>query len=525
MITLVSRVVLPLGLAATFLLVVLAGAAGDATQAPTSLDRIAAIKPPKLPKPPRKPHVVLLIMDELPSDSLLDTRGRIDGVRYPNFAALAGDSTWFRNGYSIYDSTSKAVPLILDGKWPSYGSTPDRAGHPRSIFDMFKRRGYRMIASEEASALCPPSMCRGGRASPPRIPPLLNRGRPARFNRWVRKIEDGRPTFWMKHLLLPHIPYMYLPSGARTRPGARDPLPGMTTTPGFHDEFLTRHNEQRYLLQLGYTDRLLGRLLRRLKRKGIYDETLIVVVADHGYLWRSGVPTRRRALAGTAHELSPVPFIVKKPVQRRGRVSHAFARTLDVPSTIADVLGWRLGYRDDGRSAFSRATRRSRRVTFPTRDFDAVVTVPGKRWLAQRRRVVRRRLRQFGSGDLASLYTGIGPNRKLIGREVGGVARVAGSARRGTIASGGLFSNVRRKSGLVPTQIAGLLQGGSGKPRELAVAVNGEIAAVGRSFRLAGRPSESFAFMVPEETLRDGRNTVEVFEVVRGKRLRLLARR
>jgi sulfur carrier protein ThiS len=498
---------------------------GDATQATVPLERVAAIKPPKPAKQPRKPHVVLLIMDELPSDSLLDRSGRIDPVRYPNFAALAGDSTWFRNAYSIYDSTSKAVPLILDGKWPSYGSTPDRAGHPRSIFDMFKRRGYRMVASEEASALCPPSMCRGGRARTPRIPPLLNRGRPARFNRWMRRIRDGRPTLWMKHLLLPHMPYLYLPSGARTRPGARDPLPRMTTTPGFHDEYLTRHNEQRYLLQLGYTDRLLGRLLRRLKRKGIYDETLIVVVADHGYLWRSGVPTRRRALAGTAHELSPVPFIVKKPVQRRGQVSDAFARTLDVPSTIADVLGVRLGYRDDGRSAFSRAARRTRRVTFPTRDFDAVVTVPGKRWLAQRRRVVRRRLRQFGSGDLASLYTGIGPNRELIGRDVSGVARVAGSARRGTIAGGGLFSNVRRSSGVWPTQIAGLLDGGSGEPRDLAVAVNGEIAAVGRSFWLAGRPSESFAFMVPEETLRDGHNTVEVFEVVGGRRLRLLARR
>jgi hypothetical protein len=329
----------------------------------------------------------------------------------------------------------------------------------------------------------------------------------------------------MKHLLLPHIPYMYLPSGARTRPGARDPLPGMTTTPGFHDEYLTRHNEQRYLLQLGYTDRLLGRLLRRLKRTGIYDDTLVVVVADHGYLWRSGVPTRRRAMAGTAHELSPVPFIVKKPVQRRARVSHAFARTLDVPSTIADVLGWRLGYRDDGRSAFSRAARRTRRVTFPKRDFDAVVTVSGKRWLAQRRRVVRRRLRQFGSGDLASLYTGIGPNRELIGSDVGRVARVAGSARRGTIARGGLFSNVRRRSGVVPTQIAGHLDGGSGKPRDLAVAVNREIAAVGRSFWLAGRSSESFAFMVPEDALRDGRNAIEVFEVVGGGRLRLLVRR
>ena len=52
MIPLVRRVLVPLALAATFLLVVLAGAVGDATQAPVELQRVAAIKPPKLLKPP-----------------------------------------------------------------------------------------------------------------------------------------------------------------------------------------------------------------------------------------------------------------------------------------------------------------------------------------------------------------------------------------------------------------------------------------------------------------------------------------
>jgi sulfatase-like protein len=517
--TLMNRFVIPLALAAVLLLIALTSALGDDSQEPQ--------RPGKAPSAsaPAKPHVVLLIMDELPGDSLLDRTGGVDRVRYPNFAALAADSTWFRNGHSIYDSTTKAVPLILDGMWPRPGTSPDRRGHPRSVFDMFARRGYRIVASEEASALCPPSICRGGRARKPAILPLLNRGRTKRFNRWVRSIEDGRPTFWMKHLLMPHGPYIHLPSGARTRPEPRDLLPGMNTVPGFHDEFLTRHNEQRYLLQLGYTDRLLGRLLRRLKRQGIYDDTLIVIVADHGYLWRSGVETRRRALSDTAHELAPVPYFVKRPGQRRGRVSGAFARTLDVPSTLADVLGFRLGYRDDGRSAFSRAARRVRRVTFPTRDFDAVVTVSGRRWKALRRRVVRRRLRQFGTGDLASLYTGIGPNRGLIGRETDSLARAAADGVQAAIVQEGLFANVRRRSGVVPTQIAGQLHGGgSDEGRDLAVAVNGRIEAVGRSFRLAGDPTEQFAFMVPEAALREGRNAVEVFEVVAGDRLRALAR-
>jgi hypothetical protein len=186
------------------------------------------------------------------------------------------------------------------------------------------------------------------------------------------------------------------------------------------------------------------------------------------------------------------------------------------------VLGVRLGYRDDGRSAFSRAARRIRRVTFPTREFDAVVSIPGRRWIAQRRRVVRRRLRQFGAGDLGRLYTGIGPNRELIGQSVVGVAR-AGSLT-GRLVDGHRYSNVRRGSGLVPAHITGRLGDGSGPLRDLAVAVNGRIAAVGRSFRLTNSPGEHFAFMVPEETLGEGHNTVEVFEVVGRGSLRLVAR-
>jgi len=43
---------------------------------------------------PRAP-VVLIAFDELPLNSLLDANGRIDPVRFPNFARVARGSTWF----------------------------------------------------------------------------------------------------------------------------------------------------------------------------------------------------------------------------------------------------------------------------------------------------------------------------------------------------------------------------------------------------------------------------------------------
>jgi hypothetical protein len=492
----------------------------------SSGERAARHAPGAAASTPARPHVVLLIMDEFPSDSLLDRSGRIDPVRYPNFAALAANATWFRNAYASYDSTTKAVPLILDGMRPRPGTSPERRDHPRSIFDMFGRRGYRVVASEEATALCPPRLCRGAPTRRPAIIPNLIGGRRERFERFVRDIRPGsRPGFWVKHVLLPHGPYMYLPSGARTREGPRDLLPGMLTVPGFHDAFLTRHNEQRYLLQLGFVDGLLGRLLRRLHRLDMYDETLIAVTADHGFAWQVGVKTRRSVSPSNVEELAPVPLIVKAPGQRRGRMSRAYARTLDVAPTIADVLGFRLGYRADGRSALSRAVGRRRSVRLPTRDFSAVVRISGRRWEARRRRVVRRRLRQLGWGDWSSLYTGIGPNRRLLGREAGALAGASATGVRASIAMAGSFAGVRRASGIVPAQIAGDLRGGKGgERRDLAVAVNGRIEAVGRSFYLAGDATEHYALMVPEQALREGANSVELYEVTRAGALRLLAR-
>jgi hypothetical protein len=332
--------------------------------------------------------------------------------------------------------------------------------------------------------------------------------------------------FYMKHVLLPHGPYQYLPSGAKTRPGATDLVPEMNSEFAFHDGFLTRHNEQRYLLQLGFVDRLLGRLLRRLKRLGIYDDTLILVTADHGYAWQVGVSTRRSVSPSNIHELTPVPFFVKAPGQRTGRVNRAYTQTLDATPTIADVLGVRLGYRTHGHSAFSRAVRRRRGVAVTTREFSGIVRISGKRWQARRRAVVRRRLRQLGSGDWASLYTGIGPHRELLGRRVAGLARAAASGVRAIIAQAGSFDHVRRPGGIVPAQVAGNVvgEGGQGPGRAIAVAVNGRIEGVGRTFQLVGRPGEHYAVNVPEAALANGRNVVEVFEVTRAGELRALAR-
>ena len=475
-------------------------------------------------KKPTRPHVVLIVFDEFGGDIMLGPNGRIDAGRYPHFAALARDGTWFSNAHTSYDSTTKAVPLILDGVAPRKGTAPTVRDHPQSIFTALGRRGYRILTSEEATALCPKRYCPAERARRPAILPNLKGGRAERFERFIRSIRgSGRPTFWMKHALLPHGPWVYLPSGEQSRPDGPELLPGMQTIPGFYDDYLTHHNQQRQLLQLGFADRLLGRVIARLKSQGMYDDTLIVVTADHGFSWKVGTQTRRSVDLSNVHELGPVPLIVKRPGRPARHVNPSLARTLDVTPTIADVLSVPLGYRADGRSAFSRAVRARRAVSIVKRDFSEVVRLSARRWEARRAAVVRHRLRELGSGDWASLFTGFGPHRKLIGRQVADVR--SATQARATLSLARAYAHVHRASGVVPTQVAGRIRGsGPNQERDIAIAVNGRIAAVGRSFHLRGQALESYSVMVPEDSLREGRNRIEVLEVSDSGRMALLAR-
>jgi Sulfatase len=526
------RIVLPVLLAAAASLVVISVASdnSDGAGQPRAarhahLARDLVDPNAKPAKVPRRPNVIMIVMDEFPGDSLLGPDHKIDALRYPNLAALARNATWFPNASTAYDSTPKAVPLIIDGKRPFKGEAPDFSDHKHSLFDLFGRRGYGIHESEEATAICPPRWCPHGRRTRPGILGNLNRGRRERFARFVRSIKPGKkPGFWMKHVLLPHGPYMFLPSGHQTRLGARDPIPGMNSPQGFHDAFLTRHNEQRYLLQLGFADHELGLLLNRLVKEGMYDNSLVVLTADHGMDFTVGVKDRRKVNDGNVEQIGPVPFFVKAPGQRAGKVNRAYVRTIDWPATIADVLNVKLPYHSDGASGFGPGARKRRFVRLPTRDFRRIVRISARSWERKRRAVVKRRLREYGSG-LTGLYSGIGPHRDLIGQAVSGLHPAGVASVRGSFVARSDYSRVRRGSLVIPAQVAGSLKGGKrGATRDLAVAVNGRIEAVGKSWYLDGDRTEHFALMVPEATLHEGDNTVELYSVSRTNALRLLAR-
>jgi hypothetical protein len=191
---------------------------------------------------------------------------------------------------------------------------------------------------------------------------------------------------------------------------------------------------------------------------------------------------------------------------------------------MADILGFRIRWRHDGRSAFSAATRRRRTVRLPNRAFTRIVKISAAEMERRRRANLRRQTRLFGSGAQSQLVFGdafatlyrAGPHRELLGRQLASLAHARRGRLRASVATARLTRSVNLRSTLLPNQIAGTLRGGRrGARRDVAVTVNGVVQAVGHTFYLAGKSAESFSLLVPETALRQGRNDVRVFALSR----------
>ena len=74
------------------------------------------------------------------------------------------------------------------------------------------------------------------------------------------------------------------------------------------------------------------------------------------------------------------------------------------------------------------------------------------------------------------------------------------------------YGNVGADPLYVPVHVVGKVNGPDREPRDIAVAVNGTIRAVGNTFKLAvGDDGELVSVIVPESAFKKGRNDVQVF--------------
>ncbi|MFG1916784.1 sulfatase-like hydrolase/transferase [Micromonospora sp. NPDC048898] len=484
------------------------------------------------------PPVVMLILDELPLVSLLGADGRIDATRYPHFAELAGASTWYRNATGVSGWTPNALPAMLTGRYPARQVAPHYSQYPDNIFTAFGGL-YDIRAEETITRLCPPSRCEqpvapeqglgvlvretgkllGRVAGPtesavdpedsyreqtraeagldaaepvPADPKFrwdsLDDNQPARFTRFLAGLQPTtRPTLHFLHLLMPHSPWTYLPSGARY--DAPEDLPNDGA--GWID--LAR---QRHLAQLGYTDRLIGETLRTLRASGLYDQALVVVTADHGVSFRPGAQGRGLdSLKAAAGEVAWVPTFVKEPGQQAGRVDDRNWEHVDLLPTVADEANIRLPWQVDGRSA-----RQAPRTDGTKHFYDrpgVPVTFPG---------------------GVPAAPPPPTPH-PLVGTEVragpaGGNARVADLAA---------FTATDPDTGTLPALVWGDVPDRIPDGTLLAVAVNGRIGAVVPAVPADPGGRRFAALLTDDRLFHAGNNQLDVFQVTTDGTLRRLA--
>jgi arylsulfatase A-like enzyme len=158
-----------------------------------------------------------------------------------------------------------------------------------------------------------------------------------------------------------------------------------------NDERLVDRRYREHLLQVGYVDRVLGQIVRRLRATGLWDESLFVVTADHGCSFLPG-DHERTVNRSNVGDIAPVPLFVKTPRERAGRVDDRSARTIDVVPTIAAVLGVRIPWRIDG-SSLLRADRPYPSTVVIARPNGRLVKASWRRVEAGRARTIARRAR------------------------------------------------------------------------------------------------------------------------------------
>ncbi len=518
--------------------------------------------------------VVFVVFDEFCGTTLWDEEGQIDAARYPNFAELARGATWYRNATSVYPRTAIAVPAILTGQNPRGAGRPSIAADAPNLFTLLAATNkYEMAVFEpftrlfpeesEAKVVATESVWRKAatllsdspvvllhtvtpldwRMAMPRLPRRWfrvadtvaglrekrrglvrypwNARRDEQFEHFLDCITPSdTPTLYFCHAVLPHSPWCYLPSGRRhTADNDQEWRPfgayseNNETWAG--DPLAVAQGQQQYLLQVGFVDRLLGKLVARLKVSGLYDSCLLVVTADHGVAFQPG-RSRRMPADATLAEIMSVPLVIKLPNQTAGTVSDRNVESIDVLPTIADVLGLELDSKTDGRSLLdtARPERQQKTMHSDTRRFTIDAAFEA------RFAVARQMLDSFRAGSTPDGLFAIGPHAELVGRKL----------RELDVASeSGVSIQLMRGPGrvlvdsddLVPCLLEGIVitDNRTKLPVELAIAVGGTIRTVTRTYLLTDSP-KTWTAMLPEHLFARGgaggdeiRRSLEIFVI------------
>jgi hypothetical protein len=496
---------------------------------------------PAMPTASSRAPVIVFVIDELPLASLLDENLEVDAGRFGGFASFAATSTWYPNALAPTNTTMGSLLAMLTGKQrPSWNDD-----NSRNLFSLLAKT-HRLQVPDSMASLCPGNACvsqptrvrawnllsdlgvaLGHRTLPPRLsarwlPPVDHGwsefgerdntvGPPGRWTKYHDHLEALRPPldgrFFLFILSVPHQPWQWGPDAIRFAEGSikRFVLDG--ERPASADQHATLLKA--HLLQTGYADYWMKRVFDQLKADGVFDESLIVVLSDHGVALRGRAAATRGHDGDREADIFAVPLFVKLPGQRDAVRCDEVTSLVDVLPIVASGLGAAVDWPVDARLPCAPSSRPAP----PARDTlqatsrqgreDIDVTLDTARVRRQLQELVRAQLDIVGSGDWATLWRA-SPRPDLIGRSVDEIERAPALTVEVGLEPGAALGALDAERRLRQTFIAGELTGWSAQhPALLVVASAGKIAGVVAPRR---HPEDTgrFAAILPPELVSEG---------------------
>ncbi len=321
----------------------------------------------------RRPNLVLITLESLRTDHVGvyggHARGRPEQPITPNLDAFAADAVRFDDAHAVSSWTLTSHASLFTGLYPS----AHRAVHPLdrlsdsypTLAETLATAGYQTVGVVSGPYLRRAhNLSQGFELWDDGISSLTNRlahdavTNPAMetaLDRFVDTQRDpARPFFLFAYFWDPH--YDYLPPAPydtqfagpdaektdirryETNPAIR---PGMP--PGQLAYVLSQ-----YAGEIRWTDEHLGHFFALLKRKGLWENTAILITADHGEeFFEHGEKGHKNDLfAESIH----VPLLLKLPGPSRGRVDGRLASHVDVLPTLLELAGLSAEFPHQGRS-------------------------------------------------------------------------------------------------------------------------------------------------------------------------------
>ncbi len=268
-------------------------------------------------------------------------------VRTPAFDRVAREGLLFTNAYTPNAKCAPSRAIVLTGR---HSWQLEEAGNHMPYFPVKFRgwpealaakgwfvgmtgKGWAPGVANDASGR--PRLITGRpfhqRTAPPPTRFISPKDYAANFVDFLDAVPSGASWCFWYGAHEPHRAYEFR-SGAEKAGLKPSDIPRVPAY--WPDNDTVRHDILDYALEVEHADAHLGRMLAELERRGLLDNTLVIVTSDHG------MPFPRAK--GYAYPASnQVPLAIRWPagVTRPGRVIDDFVDFTDIAPTVLDVAG------------------------------------------------------------------------------------------------------------------------------------------------------------------------------------------